>query len=247
MVNEIYVVGDESQLAVRTFTKKLRDFNCNFEVFGPSPENLFFPNDKTIHVILCLTESINFGVVSSLAKMQQRMNMYIYIIGTTPLSLNDEKIYAKLPSFRFPNYNLDINHLLAVIERNDAPKKKILVVDDEAVMLRSIKGWLQNDFDVTAVNSGEMALEFLNTQTVDLVLLDYKMPEMDGSFVLAKIRYDERIKDLPVIFLTAKADKDAIMSVVKLNPQGYILKSKSPQEIKQTVIDFFKNRIVNFN
>lgn len=247
MVNEMYVVGDESQLVVRSFTKKLKELNCNFEVFGPSPENLFFPNDKTLHVILCLTENVNFAVVNSLAKMQQQMNMYLYIIGTIPLSLNDEKVFAKLPSFRFPTYNLDMQHLLKVIERNDAPKKKILVVDDEPVMLRSIKGWLQNDFEVSGVNSGEMALEFLNTQTVDLVLLDYKMPEMDGSFVLAKIRYDERIKDLPVIFLTAKADKDAIMSVVKLNPQGYILKSKSPEEIKQTVIDFFKNRITTFN
>ena len=243
MAKKIYVVGNEAHIIVRAFIKKLESPEYDIQVYYPTPESLFFPNEDTIHLILCLSPEVNYGMLSSLASLQQRKNMYIYTVGSTSFSIEEEKIFSKLPSFRFSNYNLDVNRLKSLIERNDAIRKRILIVDDEAVMLRSIKGWLKDDFEVSAVNSGEMALEFLSSQPVDLVLLDYKMPEMDGSFVLAKIRQDNRLHDLPVIFLTANADKDTILSVAKLKPQGYILKSKSPEEIKQSVVDFFKNRI----
>ena len=243
MAKEIYVVGNEAHIMIRTFIKKLESPEYDIHVLYPNPESLFFPNEGTVHLILCLSAEVNYALLASIASLQQKMNMYIYTIGSTSFSLEEEKLFSKLPSFRFSNFNIDVNRLKNLIERNDIVRKRILVVDDEAVMLRSIKGWLKDDFEVSAVNSGEMALEYLTSQPVDLVLLDYKMPEMDGSFVLAKIRQDNRIRDLPVIFLTANADKDTILSVAKLKPQGYILKSKSPEEIRQSVIDFFKNRI----
>ena len=130
------------------------------------------------------------------------------------------------------------------MEKNDVIKKRILVVDDEPIMLRSIKNWLGDQFEVSLVNSGETALQFLDMHPIDLVLLDYKMPTMTGPKVLQKIRTDKNMKDLPVIFLTAKNDKESIMSVVHMKPEGYILKTQSPEEIKQAVMDFFNKRII---
>ena len=89
-----------------------------------------------------------------------------------------------------------------------------------------------------------MALEFLDMHPIDLVLLDYKMPTMDGPKVLEAIRSDERLSDLPVIFLTANNDRQSVMNAMQFKPDGYILKTKSPEEIKQAVKDFFKNRII---
>ena len=79
---------------------------------------------------------------------------------------------------------------------------------------------------------------------VDLVLLDYKMPTMDGPSVLEAIRNDKRLANLPVIFLTANNDRQSVINVMQLKPDGYILKSKSPDEIKEAVIDFFKHRVI---
>ena len=130
------------------------------------------------------------------------------------------------------------------MERNSNRKKQILVVDDEPIILRSIKVWLGDDFHLSLVNSGEMALEFLDMHPVDLVLLDYKMPTMDGPAVLEAIRKDERLSNLPVIFLTANNDRQSVINAMQYKPDGYILKSKSPEEIKSTVVDFFKNRVI---
>lgn len=80
--------------------------------------------------------------------------------------------------------------------------------------------------------------------TENLVLLDYKMPTMDGPAVLEAIRKDERLSNLPVIFLTANNDRQSVINAMQFKPDGYILKSKSPDEIKAAVVDFFKNRII---
>ena len=63
-------------------------------------------------------------------------------------------------------------------------KKKILVVDDSGAMLRNVKGWLEDKYQVILANSGAMAIKYLATNRPDLVLLDYEMPVVDGSQVL---------------------------------------------------------------
>ena len=135
--------------------------------------------------------------------------------------------------------------LLAAIECNNREKKRVLVVDDEPILLRTIKRWLDAEFEVSIVNSGEMALNFVKRTPPDLVLLDYKMPTMDGPGVLLHIRIDENIKNLPVIFLTAAADRESVLTAAKLKPNGYILKTQSPEEIKAAVHSFFENRVID--
>ena len=162
----------------------------------------------------------------------------------TKLSLEDDKFFKRIPSIKLESYTVDTDKLLELLEKNDNRKKHILVVDDEPIILRSIKTWLEQDFEISLVNSGEMAIEFLDMHPVDLVLLDYKMPTMDGPAVLKTIRLDERIKNLPVIFLTASNDRQSVLTAMQYKPDGYILKTKTPDEIKAAVIDFFKNRVI---
>ena len=132
------------------------------------------------------------------------------------------------------------------MEFNERERKRILVVDDEPIMLRSINIWLGADYDLFLVNSGEAAIDFLYKQKVDLILLDYKMPTMSGSEVLTNLQSNKNTKRIPVIFLTGKNDRKTVMSVVQLKPDGYILKSLTPQEIKDSVANFFETRVVNF-
>ncbi|MCH5340115.1 MAG: response regulator [Acetatifactor sp.] len=121
-------------------------------------------------------------------------------------------------------------------------KKKILVVDDSGAMLRNIKGWLENDYQVILANSGAMAIKYLATNRPDLVLLDYEMPVVDGSQVLEMIRTETEFSDVPVIFLTSKNDKESILKVMTLKPEGYLLKTMEPDRIVQEIHNFFEKR-----
>lgn len=103
-------------------------------------------------------------------------------------------------------------------------RKSILVVDDDVQMLNVIKLYLQDLYDITVVPNGKLALKFLEKKTADLVLLDYMMPEMDGPEVLQEIRKSEKNQELPVIFLTGVSEKDRIMNILGLRPNGYLLK-----------------------
>lgn len=121
-------------------------------------------------------------------------------------------------------------------------KKKILVVDDSGAMLRNVKGWLEDKYQIILANSGAMAIKYLSTNRPDLVLLDYEMPIVDGRQVLGMIRSETEFADIPVIFLTSKGDKESVMKVMELKPDGYLLKTMPPEQIKKSVDDFFERR-----
>lgn len=121
-------------------------------------------------------------------------------------------------------------------------KKKILVVDDSGVMLRNVKGWLEDYYQVTLANSGAMAIKYLSTNRPDLVLLDYEMPVINGKQVLEMIRSESEFSDIPVMFLTSKNDKETIRQVLGLKPEGYILKTTKPEQIIQMINEFFQKQ-----
>jgi DNA-binding response OmpR family regulator len=89
--------------------------------------------------------------------------------------------------------------------------KRILVVDDDENILTLERTILeQKGFEVTSATGGAEALRLLSHGTFDLVLLDVMMPEVDGFTVCRRIKEDARLKDLPVIFLTAKGGGEAL-------------------------------------
>ena len=110
-------------------------------------------------------------------------------------------------------------------------KKKVLVVDDSGAMLRNVKGWLGEKYNVILANSGTMAIKYLATDRPDLVLLDYEMPVIDGRQVLEMIRTETEFRDIPVIFLTSKNDRESILKVMELKPEGYLIKTIEPERI----------------
>lgn len=121
-------------------------------------------------------------------------------------------------------------------------KKKVLVVDDSGAMLRNVKGWLEDRYQVILANSGTMAIKYLSTNRPDLVLLDYEMPIINGKQVLEMIRSESEFSDIPVMFLTSKNDKESIQQVLSLKPEGYILKTTKPEQIVQMIEEFFNKQ-----
>jgi DNA-binding response OmpR family regulator len=103
--------------------------------------------------------------------------------------------------------------------------KRILVVDDDENILNLEKTILeQKGFDVTGADGGSEALKLLGERDFDLILLDVMMPEVDGFTVCRKIKEDPRLKDIPVIFLTARGGGEALAEGFESGAVMYINK-----------------------
>lgn len=168
----------------------------------------------------------------------------IYAMGdTSELNILKKTIPASMIAKTF-NRPINIKDVvesadLYLKDENRISKKKILVVDDSGAMLRNVKGWLEERYQIILANSGTMAIKYLSLDKPDLILLDYEMPVLSGKQVLEMIRSELEFADIPVIFLTSKSDKQSVIDVMSLKPEGYLLKTLSPAEIIQTVDDFF--------
>lgn len=117
-------------------------------------------------------------------------------------------------------------------------RRRILVVDDDTETLIQIKDFLSEFYAVTPVKSGEAAFHYLAGHSVDLILLDYLMPVMDGPEVLTLLRKKRELEDIPVIFLTGVTEKKTVIkTLTELKPQGYIVKPAKKSELVAKIID----------
>ena len=120
--------------------------------------------------------------------------------------------------------------------------KSILIVDDDATALRSMKSLLSTRYKILVASSGMNAITILAKNKVDLILLDFEMPIVNGPKVLEMIRSDPNTANIPVMFLTAKGDKRSIMEVLRFKPEKYLLKTMLPKDILDSIDDFFRSR-----
>ena len=104
------------------------------------------------------------------------------------------------------------------------PKKRIMVVDDSPVMLKTIKGHLDDEYEVATAISGKIALRYLQTKPVELILLDYEMPDENGPAVMEKLLANPTTANIPIVFLTGTNDAAKIQKALSLKPRGYLLK-----------------------
>lgn len=114
-------------------------------------------------------------------------------------------------------------------------KKRILAVDDTAIVLTRISNTLRDDYDVITVNSGVRALKYLELEIPDLILLDIQMTQIDGIETLQKIRAVKQWADIPVIMLTGVEDKEIVLKSAKLGICDYILKPFSSEDLLERI------------
>lgn len=109
----------------------------------------------------------------------------------------------------------------------------VLVIDDDDINLQVAKMILEKKLPcrVITADNGIQGLEILRRQYVRVVLLDIMMPDMDGIEVLKEIRADNKLKNIPVMMLTASTDKDNIKQAITLNVKDYIRKPFLPAEL----------------
>ncbi|MCW8838996.1 MAG: response regulator [Thiovulaceae bacterium] len=122
----------------------------------------------------------------------------------------------------------------------------VLIVDDVAENLKVAMNILrENNYNFSFATNGNEALDIVKKKKFDLILLDIMMPELSGFDVIEALKNDTDLKDIPVIFLTAKADIDSLAKGFELGGVDYITKPFHPLELLSRVsthLELYKSR-----
>ncbi len=122
------------------------------------------------------------------------------------------------------------------------PNMKIMVVDDMSTMRRIVKNVLkQLGFtNVEEAENGKEALEKLKGEPYGFVVSDWNMPVMTGIDMLRAIRADEALKQIPVLMVTAEAQKENIIEAVQAGVSNYIVKPFTAEALQDKMAKIFK-------
>lgn len=111
-------------------------------------------------------------------------------------------------------------------------EKHILIVDDIQENVRILATILKNEgYKLAVAFSGKEALKILDVSEIDLILLDVMMPQMDGFSVCEIIKQNEKIMDIPIIFITALTEEDSIVRGFEVGGADYITKPFKKREL----------------
>lgn len=135
--------------------------------------------------------------------------------------------------------NLPMHHIEAS-EKMNTSLKYVLVVDDSAIQLRTVREFLKEQYEVAVALSAAEALEMIANRMPDLIILDYDMPVCDGKMALEKIRALPNAKQVPVAFLTGYGDEMHVREVVALHPAAYLLKPTTQAKLVDMVNKILK-------
>ena len=130
--------------------------------------------------------------------------------------------------------NETLDEALEQIKKN-LRKPQILAVDDSSVDLKAISMALDRDYDVFTISDPLLVEEYLKQVTPDLILLDYKMPELSGFDLIPVIRKSENHKQTPIIFLTSMGTSDHVTASAMLGAVDFIVKPFHANTLREKV------------
>lgn len=122
------------------------------------------------------------------------------------------------------------------------PKMKVLVVDDFSTMRRIVKNLLKQlgYTDIEEAEDGAQALLKLKDGGFGFVVSDWNMPNMDGLEMLKKVRSDSELKDIPILMVTAEAEKEKVITAIQAGVNNYIVKPFTGEVLKEKIDKIFE-------
>ncbi|MEG0806416.1 MAG: response regulator [Lachnospiraceae bacterium] len=202
----------------------------------------YINKEKPGILIICL-EDITMKNLTGIAELRRQQ----YLSGTKFITIGKKEeglFFETVVPGSNPiqlNYPIDAQELKVTVTEElknieqevIQAQKSILIVDDDPRILFNLRNILKTTYQVNIVTSGTDAINFLRTHPVDGILLDYKMPMMDGAKTFQAIREMGAGAGVPIIFLTAVSDKKTVVECLKLRPQGYLVKPISREELEE--------------
>ena len=120
--------------------------------------------------------------------------------------------------------------------RHRAWNKSILLVDDEEVVVRTLRPILLSyGYSVLTASTGEDGLQIAEKQKPDLIFLDVILPGIKGRDVCQRLKNNAKTRDIPVVFLTAKDSPEDIQAEKEVGAQAHLTKPVSPKQLIETV------------
>lgn len=179
-----------------------------------------------IHGLKSASATIGANGISEIsAEMEQqgKAGDFNQIIKDLPSFLQRSEMALK----EIEQFILQTDNLSEPVAKKDTsftPKSHIVIVDDNPVNLDLAESTLSGTYHLTKLDSGEKLLHFLTKTVPDMILLDIKMPGMDGYETLKAVRQDYRWQDIPVIFLTGQSDVQSEREGFRLGAKDFITK-----------------------
>ncbi len=250
MQKKILLIRTGKSFMLNTLMKNLT--SAGFEVVEsePTTEDIALHKGAAELILMFLGDYVDkeTSALVYLKDICTEEDKLLVLVGTVPeIDTVTQSIPVALVAASFPR-PFDMKKLTAqldwLLEANDdlAKRKNILLVDDDGTFLKMVKDWLSVKYRVTIVTSGAQAMMYIADNTPDLILLDYEMPVVSGPQVLEMIRSESKVDGIPVIFLTGKGDRESVLKVLALKPDGYLLKSMERDKLIAAIDEFFEKQ-----
>ena len=113
---------------------------------------------------------------------------------------------------------------------------KVLIADDQEIVCEGLKRILETDPEIDVIataNDGQEALDLINTELPDIVLMDLKMPRMNGVQAIRRLKVSH--PDLPVLVLTTYMDDKWLFDAIRSGASGYLMKDRPRQELLDAI------------
>ncbi len=247
MANKIMVIGEKETLLIRALLKKVKDtgYEAQFVEWTVNDINANWAGTAVVTVYMDAGHLPGDKTTRFLIDKLTEEDKHVILIGEkNDIRTMIDKFPGNLVYQKFERpldneaYNAAVKELFAKVEAGEF-KKSILIVDDDTNYLGLVREWLKGTYKVSMANSGLQAIKWLGKNKADLILLDHEMPVTTGPQVLEMLRSDHETKDIPVMFLTGKSDKESVMAVVALKPEGYFLKTIGKEELLEKLHEYF--------
>ena len=237
----IVVIEMQQSVVVRGIKNKLQEFHYDVKELGADIREVDRYAGKVDLFVLYLSESItesidNMTLLNQILDDVDTTGQKMVLIGEKEFMNDITKKKPNLKDFERFLLPIDMNKLGSMIDQliedgGEGGRKRILIVDDDPAYAKVVRGWIGDAYQTNIVLNGTQAITFLVKNHVDLILLDYEMPIVDGPKVLEMIRSEDEIKDIPVVFLTGVGTKESVQRVLSLEPAGYILKTTTRENL----------------
>ena len=238
----VIIVLFKYSVVAKVMEKKLTEMSLNVTIVVNDLSKIEeWKKDKPFFMIYLSDDMADNRVF--LDKLSQMSD--IIVKSGSKMMLIGEKSYhneliQKLPvlkDYLWLDRPIDVNTLGQTVMKeinsgsHNIEKKKILIVDDDPSYAKLVMEWIKEYYNVRVATAGMQAVSYLKRNKVDLVLLDYKMPEVDGPQVFRMLKSESDLENIPVIVLTGLDTPEGVAELMELNPDGYIIKSTTRENL----------------
>lgn len=253
--HKVAIVSSKDTFSVMGIKKKLQEEGYDGISVRPSVFQIEQAVEEKDPIIFYMDDDIytarGEGFLRELKSLCLEDERFVILVGAEQEYEHAIQFIPKSAIVEWFSRPIDMDALLAAVqsaingEIAPARIRHVLVIDDDPTYLRMLHQWMKELYQVTMLDSGAKAIHWLmENGKVDLILLDYEMPSMDGPTVFHMLKEDPNTRDIPVMFLTGKNQRDKVVKAVDMRPEEYILKGLGKRMLMDKLEEFFrKNRM----